>query len=131
VVTLRKNRIFSALVVFTMGASVAVGMITGNLLLSLLLSIAGLSALILYRRSTRIEEPVHDERDLLIDAKSSTAALQVLLAGSALLGSALIFLGYIGYAPYDQIGYALLVLANVGALIHQGFREHFNRVYGG
>ena len=129
--TQRKNRIFSALVVLTMGASVAVGMITGNLFLAVLLSIAGLSVLILYRWSTRTEEPIHDERDLLIDAKSSTAALQLLLAGSALLGSALIFLDYIGYAAYGQTGYTLLVLANVGALIHQGFREHFSRVYGG
>ena len=114
-----------------MGASVAVGMITGNLFLSMLLSIAGLSVLILYRRSARIEEPIRDERDLLIDAKSSTAALQVLLSGLALLGSSPIFLGYIGYAPYDQIGYALLVHAIVGSLIHQMFRDHFSRVYGG
>ena len=129
--TQRKNRIFSALVVFTMGASVAVGMITGNLTLAVLLSIAGLGVLILYRRSARIEEPIHDERDLLIDAKSSTAALQVLLAGTALLGSALVFLGYIGYAAYEQTGYTLLVLAGVGSLIHQVFRDYFSRVYGG
>lgn len=127
--TQRKHRIFSVLVVLTMGASVAVGMITGNLFLSVLLSLVGLSVLILYRR--RIEEPIHDERDLLIDAKSSTAALQVLLAGSAFLGSALIFLGVIGYAAYEQTGYALLVLAGVGSLIHQVFRDHFSRVYGG
>jgi len=81
--------------------------------------------------SARIEEPIRDERDLLIDAKSSTAALQVLLAGTALLGSALVFLGVIGYTVYEQTGYALLVLAFVGSLIHQGFREHFSRVYGG
>jgi len=127
--TQRKNRIFSVLVVFTMGASVAVGMITGNLFLSVLLSLVGLGVLILLRR--RIEEPIHDERDLLIDAKSSTAALQVLLVGTAFLGSALIFLGVIGYAAYEQTGYALLVLAGVGALIHQVFRDHFSRVYGG
>ncbi|UCD44368.1 MAG: DUF2178 domain-containing protein [Candidatus Bathyarchaeota archaeon] len=129
--TQRINRIFSALVVFTMGVSVAVGMITGNLSFAVLLSIAGLSALILYRRTRVIEKPLHDERDLLIDAKSSTAALQLLLAGSALLGSVLIFLDYVGYAAYGQTGYTLLVLANVGALIHQGFREHYKSVYGG
>jgi uncharacterized membrane protein len=112
-----------------MGASVAVGVITGNLVLSLLLALIGLGALILTRR--RIEEPVRDERDLLIDAKSSTAALQVLLAGTALLGSALVFLGVIGYTAYEQTGYTLLVLAGVGSLIHQVFRDHFSRVYGG
>jgi uncharacterized membrane protein len=129
--TQRINRIFSALVVFTMGVSVAVGMITGNLFLSVLLSIAGLGVLILYRRTRVIEKPLHDERDLLIDVKSSTAALQFLLAGSALLGSFLIFLDYVGYAAYGQTGFTLLVLANVGALIHQWFREHYKRVYGG
>ena len=129
--TQRINRIFSALVVFTMGASVAVGMITGNLSLAVLLSIAGLSALILYRRARVIETPMHDERDLLIDAKSSTAVLQLLLGGSALLGSALIFIDYVGYAAYGQTGYTLLVLANIGSLIHQAFREHYKRVYGG
>ena len=127
--TQRKNRTVSVLVVLTMGASVAVGMITGNLFLSVLLSLVGLSVLILYRR--RIEEPIRDERDLLIDAKSSTATLQVLLVGTALLGSALIFLGVIGYAAYEQTGYVLLVLAGVGSLIHQVFRDHFNRVHGG
>ena len=127
--TQRKHRIFSVLVVLTMGASVAVGMITGNLFLSVLLSLVGLSVLILYRR--RIEEPIRDERDLLIDAKSSTATLQVLLVGTAFLGSALIFLGVIGYAAYEQTGYTLLVLAGVGSLIHQVFRDHFSRVYGG
>ena len=127
--TQRKNRIVSSLVVLTMGASVAVGMIIGNLFLSVLLSIAGLGVLILYRR--RIEEPIHDERDLLIDAKSSTATLQVLLVGIALLGSALIFLGTIGFTAYDQTGYTLLVLAGVGSLIHQVFRDRFSRVYGG
>lgn len=127
--TLRKNRIFSALVVLTMGVSVAIGMITGNIYLSVLLSIAGLGALVLLRR--RIEEPVRDERDLLIDAKSSTATLQVFLGGSAFLGSALIFLSYIGYGAYEQTGFTLLVLANVGALMHQVFRERYKRAYGG
>ena len=73
-----------------MGVSVAIGMITGSLFLSFGLSVVGLGVLILLRR--RIEEPVHNERDLLIDAKSSTATLQALLVGTALLGSALIFL---------------------------------------
>jgi uncharacterized membrane protein len=86
-------------------------------------------ALILLRR--RIEEPVRDGRDLLIDAKSSTATLQLFLEGSALLGSALIFLSYIGYPAYEQTGYTLLVLANVGALMHQRFRERYKRAYGG
>jgi uncharacterized membrane protein len=94
-----------------------------------LLSLVGLSVLILYRR--RIEEPIHDERDLLINAKSSTATLQVFLAGTAFLGSALIFLGTIGYAAYELTGYTLLVLTGVGSLIHQVFRDHFSRVYGG
>ena len=129
--TQRKNRIFSALVVLTMGASVAIGTMTGNLTLAFVLSLAGLSVLILNRRSARIEEPIRDERDLLIDAKSSTAALQVILAGTAVLGSALIFLGVIGYAALEQTGYVLLVLAAVGSLIHLAFRDHFSRVYGG
>ena len=127
--TLRKNRVFSALVVLAMGVSVAIGMITGSLFLSFALSVVGLGVLILLRR--RIEEPVHDERDLLIDAKSSTATLQALLVGTALLGSALIFLDLIGYAAYEQTGYTLLVLAGVGSLIHQAFRDYFSRVYGG
>ena len=129
--TLRKNRIFSVLVVLTMGASVAIGMITGNLTLAVLLSIAGLGAVILYRRSSTVEKPVRDERDLLIDAKSSTATLQLVLGGGAFLGSVLIFLKYIGYASYDEAGFTLLILANVGALIHQGYRDHYKRVYGG
>jgi len=37
----------------------------------------------------------------------------------------------IGYAGYEQTGYTLLVLAGVGSLIHQVFRDHFSRVYGG
>jgi uncharacterized membrane protein len=127
--TQRKNRFFTVLVILTNGASVAVGLITGNLFLSVLLSLVGLSVLILYRR--RIEEPIHDERDLLINAKSSTATLQVFLAGTAFLGSALIFLGTIGYAAYELTGYTLLVLTGVGSLIHQVFRDHFSRVYGG
>jgi len=127
--TLRKNRIVSALVVATMGASVAIGMVTGNLLLSVLLALVGLGALIALRR--RIEEPVHDERDLLIHAKSSTATLQVYLAGTAFLGSALIFLVAIGYAAYEQTGYTLLVLAGIGSLMHQAFRDHYSRQYGG
>jgi len=127
--TLRKNRVFSALVVLAMGVSVAVGMITGNLFLSFALSIVGLGSLILTRR--RIEEPVRDERDLLIDAKSSTATLQVLLVGTALLGSAMVFLDMIGYVAYEQTGYTLLVLSGVGSLMHQAFRDHFSRVYGG
>lgn len=125
----RKHRIFSVLVVLTMGTSVAVGMTTGNLFLALLLSLAGLGILILLRR--RIEEPILDERDLLIDAKSSTATLQLLLAGTALLGSALIFLDVIRYGAYEQTGYTLLVLAGVGSLIHQVFRDHYSRAYGG
>ena len=129
--TQRKNRIFSALVVLTMGASMAIGTMTGNLTLAFVLALAGLSALIFNRRSASIEEPIRDERDLLIDAKSSTAALQVFLAETALLGSALIFLGVIGYAAFEQTGYVLLVLAAVGSLIHLAFRDHFGRVYGG
>ncbi|MCW4037759.1 MAG: DUF2178 domain-containing protein [Candidatus Bathyarchaeota archaeon] len=128
--TLRKNRIFSVIVVITMGASVAIGMITGYLTLAVLFSIGGLGALILYRRTSAIEKPIHDERDLLIDAKSSTAALRLVLGGSAFLGSVLIFLNYIGYVPYEQAGFTLLILANVGALIHQGYLEHYKRVYG-
>jgi uncharacterized membrane protein len=114
-----------------MGVSVAIGMITGNLTLAVFLSIAGLGAVILYRRASTVEKPMRDERDLLIDAKSSTATLQLVLGGGAFLGSVLIFLNYIGYAPYDQAGFTLLILANVGALIHQGYRDHFKRVYGG
>jgi uncharacterized membrane protein len=125
----RKNRLFSALVVLTMGASVAVGMITGNLLLSALFSLVGLGALILLRR--KVEEPVRDERDLLIDAKSSTATLQALLVGTSFLGSALVFLGVIGYAAFEQTGYTLLVIAGAGSFMHQVFRDHFSRVYGG
>ena len=125
----RRNRIFSALVVLTMGASVAVGMITGNHFVSVVLSLVGLGVLVLLRR--RVEEPVRDERDLLIDAKSSTATLQALLVGTAFLGSALVFLGVIGYATFEQTGYILLVVAGVGALMHQVFRDHFSRVYGG
>jgi uncharacterized membrane protein len=127
--TQRNPRVFSVLVVIIMGASVAVGMITGNLILSVLLSLVGVSILILYRRRTK--EPIRDERDLLIDAKSSTATLQVFLAGTAFLGSSLIFLGVIGYAAYEQTGYALLVLAGVGSFMHTVFRDHFSRVYGG
>jgi uncharacterized membrane protein len=74
---------------------------------------------------------MRDERDLLIDAKSSTATLQLVLAGGAFLGSVLIFLNIIGYAPYDEAGFTLIILANVGALIHQGYRDHYKRVYGG
>ena len=125
----RKHRIVSVLVVATMAASVSIGIVTENLLLSVLLSLVGLSALIVYRR--RIEEPVHDERDLLIHAKSSTATFQVYLSGTALLGSALIFLGTIGYTAYEQTGYTLLVLAGVGSLMHQVFRDHYSRKYGG
>jgi uncharacterized membrane protein len=125
----RKNRIFSALVLLTMGASVAVGMITGNHFVSVVLSLAGLGVLVLLRR--RVEEPVRDERDLLIDAKSSTATLQALLVGTSFLGSALVFLGVIGYAALEQTGYTLLVIAGVGSFMHQVFRDHFSRVYGG
>jgi len=125
----RKHRIVSVLVVATMAVSVAIGMVTGNLFLSVLLSLVGFSALILYRR--KIEEPIRDERDLLIHAKASMTTLQVYLSGTALLGSALIFLGTIGYTVYEQTGYTLLVLSGVGSLIHQAFRDRYTRKYGG
>lgn len=48
-----------------------------------------------------------------------------------MLGSALIFLGVIGYSAFEQTGYVLLVLAAVGSLIHLAFRDHYSRVYGG
>ena len=129
--TLRNKRIFSVIVAITMGASVAIGRITGNLTLAVVFSILGLGAVILYRRISTVEKPMRDERDLLIDAKSSTATLQLVLGGGALLGSVLIFLNYMGYAAVDQAGFTLLILANVGSLAHQGFRDHYKRVYGG
>jgi uncharacterized membrane protein len=131
VVTLRNQRIFAVLVAITMSASVAIGRITGNLTLAVVFSVLGLGALILYRRISTVEKPMRDERDLLIEAKSSTAALQLTLGGGAFLGSVLIFLNYMGYAAVDQAGFTLLILANAGALIQQGYRDHYKREYGG
>jgi uncharacterized membrane protein len=131
VVTLRNKRIFSVLVAIAMSASVAIGRVTGSLPLAVVFAVLGLGALILVRRLGTVEKPMRDERDLLIEAKSSTAALQLVLGGGAFLGSVLIFLNYMGYAAVDQAGFTLLILANAGALIHQGFQDRYKREYGG
>jgi len=118
-----------ALIGPVIGVSISIGIESRNPLIPVLGTLIGLSIYLLIRG--RIEEPIHDERTVLIHAKASSATFALFVLGSYLVGAILLIADRLGYTGYYQIGTTIFVMGFTFSIIHYFFRYYYNSKFGG
>ena len=121
----RKYTYYQAVIGAFVGALIGWSVVTGNVVLSVIAIVVGMTANHLCRR--RVTEVMEDEMILRISERASRRSLQAFIAVAGVTGALLVTLRSVEYVELVQAGYALAFSACALLILYLIFYWYYSR----